>query len=137
MIHLPASAARLLAAYPGTYDINHETGEQTWSPELKALFGLPENAPADFELLFKHVHPEDRRSVVAAILRALRPDGPGRFAIEHRIVRTDGEIRWVYATGHTQFHGEGAERRPSCAIGMVSDITRQKEAELVEEAAFA
>jgi len=131
------TAARLLAAYPGTFDVNHETGEQSWSPELRTIFGLPEDMAADYEVLFKHVHPEDRRRVIAAIVRSLRSEGPGRFAIEHRIIRPDGTVRWVYATSHTQFHGEGLERRPICAIGMVSDITRQKEAELAEPAAYA
>src|SRR5690606_4949486 len=76
-----------------------------------------------------HVHPEDRERVHGAIRRSHAPAGDGRFETEHRIVRTDGELRWVLAKGRTLFGDVDGERRPVRAIGIVVDITERKAAE--------
>jgi PAS domain S-box-containing protein len=119
------------AAGFGTYDGDPATGWTYWSPELRALFGLsPEepppvhpNAPSTF------IHPEDRDRVHRAIQASLDPRGSGLLDEEHRIRRATGEWRWVQVKGRTSFSGDGEERRPLRATGIVLDITEWKRAE--------
>jgi PAS domain S-box-containing protein len=123
--------------HPATFDVNHLTGQQHWSPDLRNIFGVGDKTEIDIELLFKLVHPQDRRAVLGAISGSLRVGGPERFEIEHRIIRADGDLRWLFVAARTVFHGEGEGKHPECTVGMVTDITRQKEAELAEEMASA
>ncbi len=119
------------AANFGTYDIDLVTGAVYWSPELRELFGIPENgrviqAP---DTPPTHTHPADWERVMAAVRAARDPGGDGNFAVEHRVLRPDGTVRWVMAQGKTWFVGEGADRRAVRATGTVLDMTERKRLE--------
>ena len=114
----------------GTFDWNVVTGEQIWFPELRAIFGLPQDEPAVPETLERHIHPDDRARMAEAVAAALDPTGPGLLMQEHRIIRRDGEVRWVFHYGRSFFAGQGAEHRAVRMIGAVQDITTPKQAEL-------
>jgi PAS domain S-box-containing protein len=116
------------AAHLGIYSFDLETREHAWSPELKRMFGLPPDASAPREIL-SLIHPEDRDRVRTVIASSLDPSGDGVFEDEHRIVRPDGGIRWVFAKGKMSFEGEGAARRGRRGLGLVQDITERKAAE--------
>jgi len=122
-LRLAAEAARL-----GIYSFDLQTREHVWSPELKRIFGLPSNGPAPGELL-PLIHAADRARVASVIEASLDPRGNGVFEDEHRIVRADGAMRWVFAKGRIAFEGEGASRRARRGLGFVQDITERKEAE--------
>jgi signal transduction histidine kinase len=64
------------------------------------------------------------------VQRALGPAGPGRYEAEYRIVRPDGETRWVRDTGRSVSESEADARRPARVIGTVQDITERKRSEL-------
>jgi PAS domain S-box-containing protein len=120
--HLAASSARI-----GAYSRNLQTGEDHWSPEFLAIYGL---GPEDTLRLEDHiplsVHPDDREWVRAeARAWVSHPDDPD-FATEHRIIRPDGEIRWVLIRGHMEFDRQGT---PSGIYGIAMDITERKRAE--------
>ena len=74
--------------------------EVSWSAETKRIFGLSE---ADCEitpqLFFERLHSDDREKVKQAMARAIREDT--QYEVEFRIVRPDGQVRWVMAKGHT------------------------------------
>src|SRR5262245_44660721 len=91
-----------------------------------------------FERLLGSVHPEERERVTAAFKRALVPDGPGAgaFAVEHRIVRRAGEVRWVGSRGLVEFAGEGGARRPARIVGTMLDLTPHKRTEAALRAAM-
>jgi len=80
----------------GIFDINFDTGERTWSHQLKELFEIPPDAPPDFRLVLQRVHPEDRRAFNAIALEPFKPDCPARRTIQFRIVRADGSVRWLH-----------------------------------------
>jgi hypothetical protein len=80
----------------GIFDINFDTGERTWSNQLKELFEISGDAPPDFQLVLQRVHPEDRRAFAAIALEPFRPDCPARRTSEFRIVRADGSVRWLH-----------------------------------------
>jgi len=66
-------------------------------------------------------HPEDRARVRTAIRGAL--EAKRRFDVAYRIVRPDGEVRWVSERGAGVF---GPDGRMQAIQGLVQDITRQR-----------
>jgi PAS domain S-box-containing protein len=113
----------------GIFDHDHLTDTVYWSPEERAIHGWEaERAPtlAEFVAL---LHPEDRERIAAAIRRAHDPAGDGRFDVEQRIVRPDGEVRWLVTRAQTIFAGEGDARHPVRTVGAVLDATEWKRVE--------
>lgn len=74
------------------------------------------------------IHPDDLEAVLAAWGAAEQEGHP--FVSEHRFLQEDGEIRWVVATA-VQF--PDAEGNPTGFLGSVTDITRQKSADLIKD----
>jgi PAS domain S-box-containing protein len=70
-----------------------------WSDELHRIHGID---PLEFEgTLAAHlaaVHEDDRAQVGAAM--GIAVTGSHSFDLEYRVVRTDGEIRWLHARAH-------------------------------------
>ncbi len=99
-----------------------------WSAETYRIFGV---APGQFagtsEAFFGFVHPEDRDAVRAASAAARAERGG--YDIEHRILRSDGSIRWVHERADVIRDQDGRAVR---MIGTVQDISdrRQLEAQL-------
>ncbi len=118
------------AAAFGTFDANLLTGKSFWSPELKFIFGLSAETPhkLDADWVPTAVHPEDRERVRRVVRAALDPYGPGELQDEHRIVRSDGSVRWVLLKGRTVFAGEGVNRRAVRLLGAILDTTERQEA---------
>jgi len=73
---------------------------------------------------FQFIHPEDAPAAVAKFEAVLA--GEAEYHNEHRIVRPDGEIRWVLARGRMERDEAGAAKRFS---GVSVDITDRKEGE--------
>lgn len=127
---LQASETRLQAAIDlvglSPYTWNPITGALDWDARLKAMWGLPPDAPIDEEVWLSGIHPEDRPRVEAAIAQCSDPAGPGIYAIEYRVIGIgDGLERWVSTQGRTTFeHG-----RPIAFMGAALDITERKRAE--------
>jgi PAS domain S-box-containing protein len=122
-LRLAAEAAQL-----GIYVFDLESGEHTWSAELKRIFGLSLDQPPP-ERIIDLIHPDDRERFNKVRLASLDPGGPGSFEDEHRILRPDGSEGWVFVKGRISFSGAGAARRPWRGIGLVLDITKRKHAE--------
>lgn len=74
--------------------------------------------------IFKGVHPEDVEAVKEFTLRTLELRTPQE--VEHRVLRPDGTIRWIWARTFPQVNSEG-ELETIYSIG--HDITERKEAE--------
>src|ERR1700742_1701548 len=72
-------------------------------------------------LWFQIVHPDDRLAYRAAWLRLERGE---EFDIEHRIVRADGQTRWVRSHALPADEASG-----SAASGLITDITDRKRAD--------
>jgi PAS domain S-box-containing protein len=111
------------AAASGAWEWNYETGEVFWSPEVEALYGLK---PGEFGGTIQdwraRIHPEDLARMSREIPEVIAKRGEFRF--EFRIIRADGQTRWIEGVG--QVHGgEG----PARLIGINSDITERKQAE--------
>jgi PAS domain S-box-containing protein len=59
----------------------------------------------------------------------LDPVNGNEVSHEHRIVRPDGEVRWVHVRGKVQFADEDGQERLIRSTGLMIDITDRKRAE--------
>lgn len=128
---LRTSEARLQAAIDlvglSPYSWDPRTGALDWDARLKALWGLPPDAPVDEQVWLSAIHPEDRPRVEAAVARCTDRGGDGAYSIEYRVIGIrDGVERWVSTRGRTRFE----DGQPVSFVGVVVEITAQKRAEL-------
>src|SRR5207237_4837431 len=72
----------------GTFEWNWQTGVNTWTPELEAIYGLK---PGEFsgkeDAWEKLIHPEDRQEALLQTQHALKT---GKFEAEWRVIWPDG-----------------------------------------------
>jgi PAS domain S-box-containing protein len=89
------------------------------SPAFEAVWGMHRDRIYENFLAWRDaVHPDD----LAAVDGALEGQRHGQpFDLEYRIVRPDGEIRWVYA--RTLLMADGPD---GLAYGLAEDITERK-----------
>ena len=96
------------------------------SAQLFRIFGLPENSLGlPHRAFLERVHPEDRSLVRQASQAALVSGTP--YAIEYRIIRSDGVVRWVCERGEYKHSKPGHITR---SRGTLQDISAYKEVEL-------
>lgn len=106
------------SAHVGSWEWDVARDRFTCSDELLRIYGLELGAEvASHVVLVDRVHQEDRMPVAVVLERAVDRHEP--FAFEHRIVRGDGEVRWVHVTGRMI----ESERRPAHIAGTARDIT--------------
>jgi PAS domain S-box-containing protein len=129
---LYASKARLQiamdAAQLGSWQYNPLHRVASWDTRFKEIFGVAENE-AVIEEVMTWVHPDDAERVAAAFQLPLDPADPKPLAIEYRVQRRDGEVRWVEVHGLAYFESAGRERRAVSIVGTAADITERKERE--------
>jgi two-component system, cell cycle sensor histidine kinase and response regulator CckA len=113
----------------GIFDHDHGTDIHYWSPRQREMYGWAEAEPITIPTFLSRLHPDDREAIGIGIRRAHDPAGDGSFDVEHRIIRSDGEIRWIATRSITLFAGEGAERHPIRTVGASVDFTDRKHGE--------
>jgi two-component system, chemotaxis family, CheB/CheR fusion protein len=110
----------------GRYRSDPLTQDIHWDARLKAMWGLPPDAPVDLGVFLAGIHPEDRERVQAALGQSVDPEGDGVCDIEYRVVGVNGDAeRWVATRGKTVFE----EGRVVSFHGVVLDISERKRAE--------
>ncbi len=122
---LAESEARLRltmeAANFGSWQYDPATGETVWTDKTRELMDVGPDEPVTAELLSERVHPEDRDGRRVAIAAALQS---GAYSHEFRIVRRNGEVRWLSSRGRTITDAKLGAR----LIGLIGDVTEQKRA---------
>jgi PAS domain S-box-containing protein len=107
------------------WDTDFRNGRNRWFGDLQTLFGIQADSHnghmGDFR---SHVHPDDLGAYETAIAEARERRGP--YAAEFRVVRKDGDLRWISAKGKFYFTPNGETER---MLGMATDITERKSAE--------
>jgi PAS domain S-box-containing protein len=109
----------------GIWDLNLRTGKATSTPELAATFGLEPGRMNSYADFLQRVHPDDIAAVEAKRDEAVRRHET--FSIEFRIIRPDGQVRWMLATGGAFYDETTGE--PIRILGNNVDITERKRAE--------
>jgi PAS domain S-box-containing protein len=112
------------AANMGTFDVELPSGKRTWSQEMFEIFGVAaDGTEPSSELVLRRCHPDDRSLVEEHYsLMAAGKDYQG----ERRIIRPDGEVRWIEVFGKGILDDAG---HPIRCVGIARDITDRKRAE--------
>jgi PAS domain S-box-containing protein len=97
--------------------------DEIWMTDKgRALFGIAPDTRLDYAAFVACVHPDDRAARNATLRRAL--DTQGEYAMEYRVVLSDGRVRWIAGRGRAEF-GDG---KPLRLRGVSRDCTAQKQA---------
>ncbi|MES9963553.1 MAG: transporter substrate-binding domain-containing protein [Candidatus Sedimenticola sp. 20ELBAFRAG] len=109
----------------GNWEWDIQGGRLSWSEEIYRIFGLvPGEFEASYEAFLETIHPDDLGKVTQAVDRALNDHVP--YLIEHRVVRPDGELRYVQEQGEVSWNDSG---KPVRMLGVVHDVTERKRME--------
>ena len=109
-------------AHAGSWAFD-SAGFDYWSPELFRIYGLdPANKPPTVQEYLDCIHPEDREFMANLIKRILVDASP--FDATKRIVRPDGEVRYIRCVGAPLIENERLKKY----VGTAIDVTEQENA---------
>jgi PAS domain S-box-containing protein len=117
MAHVPG------AIYRSAWHANHTL--ELISDEIERISGYPAHnfIASARRTLMSIIHPDDHARIMETVDRATERSEP--FAVEYRIVRADGDIRWVLDRGHP-VPGPGGRLWMD---GAIVDVTDRRAAE--------
>lgn len=108
----------------GHWEANLEDGSLYWSAPIYEIFGFdPDHFTPSVEYFERCIHPDDVALVKASEARVM---AGGEHNVRHRIIRPDGEQRWVQELARLQPDADGRLVR---LVGTVQDVTEQAIAE--------
>lgn len=99
------------------------TGEVAWSPGIFRLLGYGDDVAASLDFFIEHVVPEDKPRV-RAIMEC--PDDHSQFELAFDIRTRDKQIKTLCSKGRMVPVAPGGVKK---FVGIISDITEQKEFE--------
>lgn len=113
----------------GSWEVDFVKGVRNWTPEGMALFGLdlPDalgHVGGEADELLQALHPEDRHQLAQFHAIAGREDS---FPAEYRIVKPDGEIRWL--SGYGRVLERQSDGNASRLTNVATDVTDRKATE--------
>lgn len=109
----------------GPWEWNIQEGVVKWSPAIERMHGIPVGSfDGTFEAYKRDIHPEDVARVLAELQVALQRKTEHHLL--YRIIRPDGETRWLEANGRFVLDKNGEVQR---LIGVCRDVTERKSAE--------
>ncbi len=116
----------LEAAKIGIWQWSPETGQSLHDEGINSILGRGSVVrEVDGQELYKSIHPDDRsphRELVQSVLQEKKP-----FKSEFRIIRPNGEIRWVVDQGRPILAPNGDIEM---VTGILTDITEIKETQI-------
>jgi PAS domain S-box-containing protein len=127
---LQASEARFRAFVNASADVVYRMGPD-WT-ELRELDGrgfLSNTDEPSRNWLDRYIHPEDQPTLRVAIDRAIGTKST--FALEHRVIRTDGSLGWAASRAVPVLDDEGEIVE---WLGAASDVTVRERARQAERA---
>ena len=113
-------------AHLGSFEYVAATQTTIWSEEEYHIYGLDPNGPSpEYNVMLeKCIHPDDAKLLHETFMAAMQ--NRGVYELEHRIVRPDESVRWVYDKAHPYFDENGNLLR---YVGATLDITERKRVE--------
>lgn len=110
----------------GSWEFLLDTGEVIWSDEYYRICGEEPGAfKPTFEIGASYIHPEDMEKTQKAIENTIATGEP--YKLDKRILRKDGEIRYVESQGELAINEDGKAIK---VIGSMQDITARKLTEI-------
>ncbi|MBD3409363.1 MAG: PAS domain S-box protein, partial [Ignavibacteriales bacterium] len=106
----------------GVWEYDLKRKDWKYSSELYRILGVNEaSRRLDAEILFDRAHPHDRERVRSETLAIV--DRRSEYRGEFRVIRPDGDVRWVRAVARPAFDERG---EPVKLIGTLQDVTRER-----------
>ena len=116
----------LNATNEGVWDWNLKTNMISHNPQWSNIMGIQKYIPVDsYENLIQRIVAEDRDAFIRAIKESVK--NKTVFKSEHRRVKDNGDIFWVFSRGQVVEWDETGE--PVRMVGATGDITERKQAE--------
>jgi PAS domain S-box-containing protein len=119
----------LEAAGTGTWDYRFETGEIIWDERGFRNFGFSQGI-STYDSAVERIHPDDRTAVEEENRRVLAGKNEGAYHQEFRVIWPDGSVHWLASHGRVHSDGNGESHRAVRFIGINTDITERKQAEV-------
>ncbi len=114
----------LRAGKLGAWDWHFPTGRVIWSPQVEAIHGVAaESFEGTFDAFKRMVYPDDIDKVLSTVQRCV--DERSAYHVEYRVVRPDGRVTWVEASGELLLDEAG---RPDRLIGVCADVSERRRA---------
>lgn len=107
----------------GTWELDIKKNILVWTEETYRIFGLPIGTKLTYETFLNCVHPDDREYVDREWKAAFTKKP---YDIEHRLLMSDGSIKWVREKAELEFDGQGNVLK---GTGFAQDITERKQEE--------
>ena len=110
----------------GNWEFNLIDKTSHWSDQIYRIFELDSNNfPPSYEAFLDAIHPDDRDRVEQTHRKSLLDHG--HYEITHRLLLSNGLIKWIIERGENHYDIEG---KPLRSVGTIQDITTQKQLEL-------
>lgn len=108
----------------GSWRVHRSPPRVEWSEQVSEIFGLaPDRNSACNEEFYALVHPEDREPLRARFAQAWQSHEP--FVAEYRVIRPDGQVRWLLTRGGTIEQAGDV----TGMVGTLLDITNERSAQ--------
>ena len=106
----------------GSWENDLISNKLRWSDEVYRIFGSePEIFGGTYGALLKHIHPDDRESVLEVHKKSSENRAP--FVVDYRLLLKDETVKYIREHGESFFDDNGKAVR---SIGTVQDITEKK-----------
>ena len=111
------------ATNDAVWDWDLLTDKVWWNDSVQTLFGYsPESVGNNTDWWYQHIHPADRRRIIADI-HAIVDSAQPFWANDYRFLKADGTSAHVFDRGYVVRNESGEPRR---MIGAMMDITERK-----------
>ncbi|MEG3167357.1 PAS domain-containing protein [Sphingomonas sp. LB3N6] len=119
-------AFTLKAARFGTWTLDVVSRQLIASETCKEIFGRPLDQPFTYDERLQVIHPNDREKSAAEVRRCIAEGND--YDVIYRILRPDGEVRWIASRGQPFYDAKGEALR---IAGVSTDITEHQRNEIM------
>ncbi len=109
----------LNASHTGVWYYDFATDRLEIDEQARSIFGLPDDTPFSYQLLFEMVHPDDRERIEQFAQMPL--EELLDIATEYQIIAADGQIRRISSSGKMFFD---ENNNPVRVAGTFRDVTQ-------------
>jgi PAS domain S-box-containing protein len=108
------------------------TQTSEWSPQMFEILGFPVTPRVPYDVVFAHIHPDDRDGYLQARQRAIETHATLKH--DYRWTRPDGQVRWIHNEASPQYDAAGKLLR---LLGTAQDVTERYQVQERLQAATA
>lgn len=108
-------------AQAGVWEIDLRTGGMIWSEPYYDVYGFSRSTEPSVTAWLSSIHPDDREQVLKLYRESIQETRNQNM--EYRIIKPDGEIRWIHRQGQVEVDERGNAIRIQ---GISFDVTERK-----------